>query len=165
MEKLLKKVIPIAEENNMEAFIVGSKGHYQGDEYLPDGRLLKLCPKGVKSRVLLEIESNHSDYKLYKHRNLALTNKYKGRIVTEEWIINFIKHNKSVAEEILASQTENAREPEREESKLQPLSDDEIQNRKNERHTVTCSCHGEVEDCANCYGKGYYVTDGFGKKI
>jgi hypothetical protein len=56
IEKLLSEVSKVAIENSMEAYVIGSPPHYVHDEYIPDGRLLKLCPMSVKTRILLELD-------------------------------------------------------------------------------------------------------------
>ena len=167
LDELLRLIRPIADENCMEAFIVGSKAYCDGDECWPDGALLKVCPRGVRTRVLLEIELSGYEIKLYKHRNFELTAKYKGRAVTNDWLVRFIRHNQNLANEIIAEYGKSkdidcvlglpapkkAAPPEY------------IQKIKAERHNVTCACRGEVEDCVRCYGKGYYTTDGLGNAI
>lgn len=166
MEKLLNEIRPIADENGMEAFIVGSKAHYEGDEYWPDGRLLKICPKGVRTRVLLEIEAGWGGYKLYRHRSSELTERYKGRQITPDWIIGFLRNNASLAAEIAADNPSPELSPPRTPApKPLPLSDDEIEEKRKERRTVSCLCRGEVEDCMYCFGKGFYEIDGFGNRI
>ena len=45
------------------------------------------------------------------------------------------------------------------------IQNQEVEDRRRERHTVQCSCLGEVENCHYCYGKGTYVTDGFGNRV
>lgn len=166
MEKLLEEIRPIAEEYGMEAFVVGSKAHYEGGEYWPDGRLLKICPKGVRTRVLLEIEATWGGYKLYRHRSSDLTEKYKGRQITRDWVIAFLKNNAVVAAEIGADNSPAEPKPVLlTRPKPLPLSDEEIEKKRNERRMVSCSCRGEVEDCMYCSGKGFYETDGFGKRI
>lgn len=159
----------------MEAFIIGSKAHYQGDEYWPDGRLLKICPKGVRTRVLLEVEASWSGldprpwnhYKLYRHRTSELTDKYKGRLISTEWVIEFIRNNKSLAAKIASTHQESEPKPDSGAATPAPvsMSDEELQRRRDERHTVVCFCRGEVESCVYCYGAGHYQTDGFGKRM
>lgn len=43
--------------------------------------------------------------------------------------------------------------------------DQEVARKRAERITLACPCHGEVENCARCYGAGTYVSDGFGNRI
>ena len=60
---------------------------------------------------------------------------------------------------------ENKSIPKEQSQFVNPLSENDIIERKAQRKTVTCACKGEVEDCIRCYGKGYYVIDGFGNKV
>ena len=48
---------------------------------------------------------------------------------------------------------------------LERIEKQELEIRRNERHTIQCSCRGEVENCHFCYGRGTYVTDGFGNRV
>ena len=162
MDKLLEKIKDIAKENYMDAFIVGSKAHYEDDEYIPDGQLLKLCPKNVKTKVLLEIERGNI---LYRHRNNELTTKHKGRQVNIDWIIGFIKNNKSLAKDLIQEKNNKPLAPITPPIKPEPRTDKEIIELKAERHNVQCACGGLAETCGNCFGRGHYVTDGLGKKV
>lgn len=49
--------------------------------------------------------------------------------------------------------------------KPEPYSDEEIKKLRAQRNTVHCSCSGMLDTCTNCFGKGYYITDGLGKKV
>lgn len=40
-----------------------------------------------------------------------------------------------------------------------------IEDLRSERHVVACTCRGEVEGCARCYGSGEYIKDGLGNIV
>lgn len=165
MEELLDRIKHIADECGMDVFVVGSKAHYKGDEFWPDGRLLKICPKGVRSRVLIEIEAGSGGYLIYKHRTSELTARYKGRKISSDWLVDFVKHNQAFAKDIAAANPPPEPPPSIEPAQgAKPMSQDEIEKRKQERHIVRCFCRGEVEDCAYCNGAGFYETDGLGRR-
>ena len=48
---------------------------------------------------------------------------------------------------------------------MKRIENQQLEERRNERHTIRCSCLGEVENCHFCHGRGTYVTDGFGNKV
>lgn len=154
----------------MEAYIVGSIARYNTNEqhWIPDGRLLKLCPFGAKNRVLLEIDNAKSGnrYKLYKHRNPDLTKQHKGKFVTVQWIIDFIKANKTLAESLSQQEAEEkeksipSQKPEK-----RHLSAEELKALRSQRNTVDCHCKGITERCSYCYGRGKYDIDGLGKRV
>jgi hypothetical protein len=146
----------------MEAFIVGSEGYYSNDEYIPDGRLLKICPKDVRTKVLLEIEAGN---RIYRHRNYKLTEKYKGRTIGLDWITGFIQDNKNLAESLIKEKSEILNPVKTVALKPKSLSEEELINLRSERHIKNCECNGRNESCPNCFGKGFYLRDGLGKKV
>ena len=46
-----------------------------------------------------------------------------------------------------------------------PLTEEELKRYKSERNTIDCACMGEVENCYKCFGKGSYITNGFGEIV
>ena len=185
----LYKIFLAAERNHIEIFKDNSnvKTSFYTEVHWPDGRRIKFCPKGVYNTVLLEIEVVGGNYKIYSHRTYELTQQHKNKFVKEQWIIDFIEHNKFIAKEASKKYLFEAEEekkqhintvpliisykkPEVKEKKVQytkaePLSEEEMERRRSERNNVSCSCMGEVENCAHCFGQGYYITNGFGRKI
>ncbi len=164
MQNLLEIIQPIADENGMEARIDGIWSSVE-DEW-SDGRLLKICPKGIRSIYLLQVEAGKEGYKLYKHRTKELTERYKGRQIDQDWIIGFIKNNASFAAEIVTKNPLSKPDPDRTEATTPlPYSDKEIERKRKEKHTISCPCRGVSEDCARCFGSGFFEADGFGKRI
>jgi hypothetical protein len=163
----LEKVSLVAEKNQMVAFLGDArvKTLIADDIDWSEIKLLKIYPRGVRSEALLIVEISEGILKLYSHRNPELTRKHRQREITEQWILDFINHNQSLACEVTAR---NSPAPLKSASELReyvPLSEETINAKRSERNRVSCSCLGEVENCAHCFGQGYYVTNGFGKKI
>lgn len=167
IKKFVSEVSKVASENCMEAYIIGSPPHYLNDEYIPDGRLLKLCPVGVKTRVLLELDFWGRSARIYRHRDYELTQKYRGRAVGFEWITGFILANKIVAEEIVHQRgqlTAVAESPAPTVPK-RSLTVEEIAAMELVCNNVFCSCNGMNENCGRCLGSGSYLVDGFGRIV
>lgn len=67
------------------------------------GGLLKVSPKGVPSKILLELEQEsitldderivYGDICLYKHKDKNLSMEYKGRKISNKWVLSFLSHN------------------------------------------------------------------------
>jgi hypothetical protein len=172
MDNLLSDIEQQATKSGMEAYIVGSKGFFdaKSEMWIPDGRLLKVCPVGVKTRVLLEIDnvSKFGKYKLFSHRTEELTREFRGRYVSVDWIIQFIKINEAVAKSISAKAKASAEFEEKEKSKkvvAKNLSDEEISEKKSQRLMVNCPCGGMNDRCNFCYGRGRYETNGLGTRL
>ena len=51
------------------------------------------------------------------------------------------------------------------EKDAKPLTEEAIEKYRSERNKIDCSCMGEVENCHKCFGKGSYITDGFGEIV
>lgn len=155
MDYLLRKIRDMAETNGMEAYVVGSPAHYDSNEgkLIPDGRLLKLCPLRAKNRVLLEIDNVKSGnrYKLYAHRTPNLTKQHKGKYITVQWIINFIKANKVLAESISKQELEKkSKNTSTSKTEKIPVSIEELKALRSQRITVECHCIGTTDGCSYC---------------
>ena len=111
---------------------------------------------------MLEIEKGNI---LYRHRNNQLTKEFKGRKVSLDWILNFIKQNSALAKNIIAEEKNKPEIDKTPHIKPEPYSEEEIKKLRLQRNTVHCSCGGMQDNCTNCFGKGYYITDGLGKKV
>ena len=75
------------------------------------GGLLKVCPRDVHTNVLLEIDESCPDpdnmfwilnaeyfvpkLRIYKHRTPALTKEFKRRVITPQWVCDFMKEHAS----------------------------------------------------------------------
>ena len=57
------------------------------------GGLLKVTPKGVPGKLLLELEQETGEVCLYRHRDEELTKKFKGRRVSKDWVRKFLSAN------------------------------------------------------------------------
>lgn len=68
------------------------------------GGLLKFTPIGVYTKILLELEQR--GFKnvpiIYRHRTPELTSMYKGKAVTDLWVIGFLEYNSKEANEHIA---------------------------------------------------------------
>ena len=166
LELLLSQTEQTATNHGMQAYIVGSKrwvsSIYKFDGYFDDGRLLKICPVGVPTCPLLEIEMAWC-LRIYKHRNAELTAIYKGRNITSKWVINFIVANAARAADIVINRPISPTFPEPTLPRL--LAPDEMETIRNERKVVSCSCGGVSENCVRCYGSGLYMINGFGNRV
>ena len=49
-------------------------------------------------------------------------------------------------------------------SRIDQILESEAQMKLLTREVIQCSCHGEVENCYRCDGKGEYVVDGNGNR-
>jgi len=63
------------------------------------GGLVKITPRGVPGKLLLELEQEtimldeaevYGDVCLYRHRSAELTERYKGRRIHTEWVLQFL---------------------------------------------------------------------------
>lgn len=167
IEWLLEKIADTAAENSMDAYIVGVGSYVLHDEYIPDGRLLKLCPKGIKTRVLLELDVWRNSARIHKHRDYELTEEYRGQSVSLEWITGFIRANRAMAEEIILEYDRRALAARvvTPFTSADHLSPEDISAKQMERHQVACACNGMNENCARCLGNGRYIVDGFGNIV
>jgi hypothetical protein len=167
LDTLMRAISDTAVQHGMEATMVGSRRWISAtaDEpgYTDDGRLLKLIPRGVPTRPLLEIELDGATPRIYKHRESDLTARFKGRAVTATWVAGFISANSALAHELLSNHAV-PRTPQRA-SEPQPFVPMEWAALHAERHTVTCSCGGRTETCSRCFGTGTYQVDGLGNAI
>jgi hypothetical protein len=147
----------------MDAFIAGSSSR-QDDGSVRRMRLLKISPKGIRDRSLLKVSSDGRRFILHGHRSSDLTGIYQGRSINEQWIRGFIMQNQFRAKTMIS---EHASEVAATPAKTEPVavSPEERRKRQAERHTVNCSCLGEVEDCIRCFGKGFYTADGLGNPV
>ena len=166
LDQLLSQTEQAATNHGMRAYMVGSKmwvpPSYDHDGYFDDGRLLKICPAGVPTCPLLEIELDLC-LRIYKHRNSELTAAYKGRSITSAWVINFIVANAATAADIIANRPIVPALPEPTPPKL--LAPEDLEAIRNERKVVSCPCGGVSENCVRCYGSGFYTADGFGNRV
>lgn len=166
LDQLLSQTEQTAANHGMHAYMVGSKiwmsPSYDHDGYFDDGRLLKICPVGVSTCPLLEIELEVC-LRIYTHRNSELTAAYKGRSITSEWVINFIVANAGTAADIVANRP--IARPPPEPIPPKPLAPEELEAIRNERKVVSCPCGGVSENCVRCYGSGFYTADGFGNRL
>ncbi len=158
MQVLLKNIKPCVDANNMEAFIIGSDTHYdeKHETFCTDGRLLKIYPRGVRTRTILQIEACGSKFKVYNNRD----SKLDGKFITEQEIVNFIITNNELAQKIIDEDNAKKNQPD-----LWSNNKPYQRYYSSERRTVPCRCAGEVETCPYCFGKGEYVIDGYGHKI
>jgi hypothetical protein len=168
LERLLVEISVVAARHGMSAAIVGSCGwispmtSYEPG-YYDDGRLLKLTPEGVPNRPLLEIELHLSRLRIYKHRELGLTERFKGRDITVKWVAAFIEANAALAQQL---REEGARvAPNESPSIPPPWAPEELRALRTERHPINCSCGGVNELCARCFGSGTYTVDGLGGPV
>lgn len=67
------------------------------------GGLLKLTPLGLYTKVLLELmQPDFKNYLvIYKHRNSQLTSEHKGKAVSTKWVLGFLKHHSSEAQDLI----------------------------------------------------------------
>jgi hypothetical protein len=167
LDTLFGQIVAVAAQHDMDATIVGGRRWVPSTAeeagYFDDGRLLKLHPKGVPSRQLLEIELDQT-LRIYKHRELGLTEQFKGRSVTVRWVLGFIAANAVLARQV---SQDRERTPTINESVAPPtpFAPEELQALQAERHSVSCFCRGLFETCLRCYGTGAYVVDGLGNPV
>lgn len=166
-KQFLENIALATEKRQMAAFIDGLRVKVLVCENIDwsEIKLLKIYPRSVKSEALLIVEIFENRLKLYSHRTSELTRAHKGKQITEKWIIDFINNNEEVARKITLAHSPAQPKAGTASREYSPLSQEEVQTKKSERNRVSCSCLGEVENCAHCFGQGYYVTNGFGKKI
>lgn len=166
LDQLLSQTEQTATNHGMHAYMVGSKmlipPSYDHDGYLDDGRLFKICPVGVPTYPLLEVELEVC-LRIYKHRNSELTATYKGRRITSEWVVNFIIANAATAADIIANRPITPYRTKATSPK--PLPPEEGEAMRNERKVVSCPCGGVSENCVRCCGSGFYTADGFGNRV
>lgn len=162
LQQLLEAVRSEATANGMEVYITGAS---PGEGELEDGRLLKLCPTGLRTDVLIEIELHNFKPRIYHHRTNELTRLYRGRTVSQEWLRKFIAHNRELAQGLVEHSNANAAaaSPSAAEAQQQPPRD--ARALKDQRLVVTCGCRGEVENCLRCFGSGSYTVDGYGNAV
>lgn len=167
LDTLLGQIRTVASEHSMDAYIVGSLSWVPAsddhDGYLDDGRLLKLSPAGIPSRLLLEVELRNG-LRLYRHRDTELTNQYKGRRITPKWVLDFIIANSELARQLSSNPPQLKPAPEPSPSPVS-YSQQELDDLHQERREVNCACGGMVENCTRCYGSGIYIVDGLGKRV
>lgn len=169
LERLLERIKPIAEAAGMVAVMVGTIRWVETNDpdagygYIDDGRLLKIYPAGVPSRLILVIEYQDG-LRLYRHRSQDLTSEFKGRKVTEEWVVGFISANEGLAREIVAEVASSSREQPIQKPPA-PFTQSEIEGLRAQRSVVSCSCGGMAENCNRCFGRGSYVVDGLGNAV
>ena len=84
--------------SNLKA-ILEIKAQSCGFEIRLIGGLLKFTPKGVYSKVFLELEQpEFRPYAvIYNHRTHELTQMHKGKRVTKDWISRFLEYNSKEA--------------------------------------------------------------------
>ena len=166
LEQLLERIRDFAAAHDMDAFIAGSRSR-QDDGGLRQTRLLKISPRGVRNRSLLQVTSEGGRFIMHAHRSSNLTGIYQGRTIDEKWIRGFIKQNQSLAQTMITERASKEIQGSTKPSKPEPraIPPEERRKRQAERHTVKCSCLGEVEDCVRCFGKGFYTADGLGNPI
>ena len=171
LEHLLVSIQYLAKANGMQVYIVGARS---SDADGKDGRLLKICPTGILSRVLIEIEADWSMIRLYRHRTKELTRKYKGRPLSTKWLQQFIKENRPLALQLIEENTfGHANIDDIDEEHNRPLLKSQIADQNVKEHLPLrqqrivhlCSCRGEVEKCIRCFGSGSYATDEFGNPV
>ncbi|MFM5695027.1 hypothetical protein [Aeromonas veronii] len=75
----------------------------------------------------------------------------------EKEIIELVNKNKRLKERMDLVSTE-------EWSRIDQILESEAQMKLLTREVIQCSCHGEVENCYRCDGKGEYVVDGNGNR-
>lgn len=135
---------------------------------MPDSRtvaasrneVLKICPRGVRNHLLLQVEFEGETLRLYN-------GSYHGRTITEAGIREFIEHNRSRARTIICAYAASVSDTPTTAPDAGQLAvpEEERRRRQAERHRVSCSCLGEAEDCPRCFGRGFYFTDGLGNAV
>ena len=94
LEQLLERIKATADAHAMDAFLDSSRARQQDGSW-SQKKILKISPKGVRSRLLLQVEFEANRLKLY-------SGPYQGRPITEAWIREFIKHNHARARTMMA---------------------------------------------------------------
>ena len=158
VDRALDKISKIADSNGMEAYLTGVYKYTDKS----DPRLLKIAPKGLRTRVLLEIDFQWRQMRIYRHRTQDLTDKHRGDSVSIGWIVGFIEANTKYAEHLATASTADHSEEVRLKVAAQKSQKPSAQELKHKRLLVECKCRGEVEKCNRCQGSGQYWTDGFG---
>lgn len=165
LEQLFEQIKDFAAAHDMDAFVAGSRSR-QDDGSLRRTPLLKISPRGVRTLSLLQVSSEGGRFTMHAHRSSNLTGIYQGRTIDEKWIRAFIEQNQSRAQTIISERAKKVEgSPRPSKSERLPVPREERRKREAERHTVNCSCLGEVENCARCFGKGFYTADGSGNPV
>lgn len=115
-------------------------------------RFLSIHPSGVRSKTLLELEKPRkgSGFIISQHKNTELTNEFRGKRVSAEWVKKFIEYNNELSAEL---------------SKESSYSETQIIKLKGELRQIECKCRGEVENCQRCFGSGSYTVNALGQIV
>lgn len=135
------------------------------------GGLLKFTPLGVYTKVLLELEQpNFKNYPvIYKHRNGQLTSEHKGKAVSTKWVVGFLKHHSSEAQDLIKQHEtdvaiKNAQETERDAVKSIPVVSSSSGNKPEQTYGYSANkgicpvCNGDggaAGQCYKCGGSGW----------
>ena len=135
------------------------------------GGLLKFTPLGVYTKVLLELEQpNFKNYPvIYKHRNGQLTSEHKGKAVSTQWVVGFLKHHSSEAQDIIKQHEtdvaiKNTQETERDTVKNIPVVSSSSENKSEQTYGYSANkgicpvCNGDggaAGQCYKCGGSGW----------
>jgi hypothetical protein len=155
LEKLKSSVATLARECNIELRILGG--------------LLKFTPIGVYRNVLLELEQPNFENTtvIYKHRNSTLTSEYKGKAVSEKWVINFLKHNALEAKHLIEQMKQNENNSKKPKMNIELPKQHIFPQRTNkenkkygysEKKTICYVCNGDggaAGQCYKCGGSGW----------
>ncbi len=131
------------------------------------GGLLKFTPLGVYTKVLLELEQpNFKNYPvIYKHRNGQLTSEHKGKAVSTKWVVGFLKHHSSEAQDLITNVAiKNAQKTERDTVKSTPVVSSLSENKPEQTYGYSANkgicpvCNGDggaAGQCYKCGGSGW----------
>ncbi|MDM1696671.1 hypothetical protein HX099_08375 [Thiopseudomonas alkaliphila] len=135
------------------------------------GGLLKFTPLGVYTKVLLELEQpNFKNYPvIYKHRNGQLTSEHKGKAVSTKWVVGFLKHHSSEAQDLIKQHEtnvaiKNAQETERDTVKSTHVVSSLSENKPEQTYGYSANkgicpvCNGDggaAGQCYKCGGSGW----------
>lgn len=104
LEGYLAHLLSASDDLGFEAAIVGVMKEYRLENLtgevevgVVDDRLLKIWPKHVRTKVLLECSLEDGKVCLYRLRTNDVTHKYRGRQISVGWIIKLMKSCSALA--------------------------------------------------------------------
>lgn len=81
------------------------------------GGLLKITPKDVLSKVFLELEQEtivldednmvYGDIQLYRHKDVEVSKKFRGRKISKKWVLGFLSYNSNEAIKLTKERKDN----------------------------------------------------------
>ena len=121
------------------------------------GGLLKFTPLGVYTKVILELEQpNFKNYLvIYNHRNFKLTSEHKGKAVSIKWIVGFLKHHSSEAQNLIKQNEKDVAIKNIKKIEIDPIiSRPVISSSKDEKLEQTYGYSANKCICPVCNGDG-----------